>query len=115
MQRTPLHYAAMKDHSEIVRYLVEQGANVDVKDKSEVRMISEPWHASYFKVMWPKCMSPYMHKQAAAKGICPPSHQKKHFFKLGALEIIFSTKMPYLVNTWQAGCTCPHCAVVIAY
>ena len=43
MQRTPLHYAAMKDHSEIVRCLVEQGANVDIKDKNEVHTISEPW------------------------------------------------------------------------
>jgi len=41
MQRTPLHYAAMKDHSEIVRYLMEHGAKVDIKDKSEVRIVSE--------------------------------------------------------------------------
>ena len=38
MQRTPLHYAAMKGHSETVQYLVKQGANVHVKDTA-----SEVW------------------------------------------------------------------------
>ena len=32
MQKTPLHYAVMKSHTETVKYLVEQGANVNIKD-----------------------------------------------------------------------------------
>ena len=36
---------------------MEQGANVDIKDKTEVRMISEPWQVISIEVMWPKCRS----------------------------------------------------------
>ena len=35
-QRTPLHWAVNEGHVDVVRYLVEQGANINFKDKDEV-------------------------------------------------------------------------------
>ena len=35
-QSTPLHEAARKGHVDIVRYLVEQGADINIKDEDEV-------------------------------------------------------------------------------
>ena len=35
-QWTPLHEAARKGHVDIVRYLVEQGADINIKDEDEV-------------------------------------------------------------------------------
>ena len=42
LQRTPLHYAAEYDHGNVVKYLVEQEAQVNCKDKNYVRIVHAP-------------------------------------------------------------------------
>ena len=46
LQRTPLHYAAEYDHGNVVKYLVEQKAQVNCKDKYHVCIVHVPSPAS---------------------------------------------------------------------
>ena len=38
-QMTPLHMAAEKDHSKIVEYLVDEGADVNIQDHNKVKRL----------------------------------------------------------------------------
>ena len=44
LQKTPLHYAAAEGHSDIVDKLVTNKAQVDCKDREEVRCLFQYFH-----------------------------------------------------------------------